>query len=201
MKTHYEVLGVPRSASTRQIREAFRAKARLLHPDRLIDASPRERTEAARELQVVTDAWKVLGDGRRRRAYDESLEPSGSRHYADTTLGDDLVDAGPAGTAPLLRGLPWLILAAVLLLIFVFTAYAGPNGDDPTPGGSATSVAASVEVGDCVDVQGDVVVAVSCDGGNDGQVVAAVPAASGVCPPDTQPVVTPRDNRILCLAR
>jgi hypothetical protein len=201
VRTHYEVLGVARTATTAQIREAFRAKARTLHPDRLIDASPRERDAAARDMQMVSEAWRVLGDGRRRRAYDESLVPSGSRGYAETTLGDeDWVDAGPHAHAPLLRGLPWIVLAAVLLLIFVFTAYAGPDDASEPAGGGATSAAAGLEVGDCVRIRGDSVDPATCAAGSDGQVVAIAAAPSG-CPPDTRALVAPGDDRVLCVAR
>ena len=160
-----------------------------------------ERAEAAGEVQLVTDAWHVLGDARRRRAYDESLQPSGSRNYADTTLGDDLVDAGPAGMAPLVRGLPWLILAAVLLLIFVFTVYAGPNGDDPADQGTSATggVGVAVDVGDCVTVEGRDVFATSCRDPDDGQVVAVAASPSG-CGQDTLPLVAPGDDRVLCVA-
>jgi len=65
-RDHYVVLGVPQSASARQIKEAFRRLARAHHPDTNTDdvASEREFTRVAR-------AYEVLGDPARRRAYDE----------------------------------------------------------------------------------------------------------------------------------
>lgn len=65
-RDHYAVLGVPQTASARQIKEAFRKLAREHHPDTNAGDSASER-----EFKRVARAWEVLGDPARRRAYDE----------------------------------------------------------------------------------------------------------------------------------
>ncbi|MEO8273159.1 MAG: DnaJ domain-containing protein [Chloroflexota bacterium] len=59
----YEVLGVPRTASVRQIRAAYLDRARRAHPDlvgqRGLDA-----------MRVLNEAWSVLKDPERRAALD-----------------------------------------------------------------------------------------------------------------------------------
>src|SRR3954470_17168590 len=72
-RTHYEVLGAPRTASPEELRRPYLERARLLHPGRHIDAGPKGRAEAERGMQEVTDAWRVLGDPGRRRRYDREL--------------------------------------------------------------------------------------------------------------------------------
>jgi len=50
------VLGVPIDATAEQVRSAFRARARLLHPDRLADASPADRVAAQAAMAQLNEA-------------------------------------------------------------------------------------------------------------------------------------------------
>jgi curved DNA-binding protein CbpA len=59
----YEVLGVPRTASTRQIRLAYLDRARRAHPDLV----GHRGTEVMRALN---EAWALLKDPERRSAFD-----------------------------------------------------------------------------------------------------------------------------------
>lgn len=61
----YEILGVPFDATADQIHQAYRRLARDLHPDR--NSSP----EAHQRMLQVNEAYRVLGDPTRRRAYDQ----------------------------------------------------------------------------------------------------------------------------------
>jgi molecular chaperone DnaJ len=61
----YIVLGVPREASTGDIKRAYRRLARRYHPD----INPGDREAAARFRQIV-DAYETLIDPDRRRQYD-----------------------------------------------------------------------------------------------------------------------------------
>jgi curved DNA-binding protein CbpA len=66
--THYERLGVAPSASSSEIRAAYRKLARRTHPDVKgpgVDAS----------MAAVNEAWRVLGDPERRAEYDALLPP------------------------------------------------------------------------------------------------------------------------------
>ena len=65
MRSYYEILGVAATASRDEIRRAYLAGARRLHPD----------TGAGdqRGMQVLNEAWTVLRDPRRRGAYDRTL--------------------------------------------------------------------------------------------------------------------------------
>jgi hypothetical protein len=68
----YEVLGVRRDATVEEIRRAYVRLARRYHPDYHTDASPPERAEAEWRMRMLNDAWAVLGDTSRRRAFDDA---------------------------------------------------------------------------------------------------------------------------------
>lgn len=65
-KDYYAILGVPRTATTGEIRKAFRALARKHHPDR----NPGD-AEAERRFKEVSEANEVLADPAKRKQYDE----------------------------------------------------------------------------------------------------------------------------------
>lgn len=72
-RDHYTVLGVPPSASARQITSAYRRLVRSLHPD-TSPAGP----SAQEDLAEVVAAYDALRDPERRAAYDADRErPAG----------------------------------------------------------------------------------------------------------------------------
>ncbi|MFL6332238.1 MAG: DUF4388 domain-containing protein [Pyrinomonadaceae bacterium] len=69
--THYEVLGVARSAPTEEVKRAYYSHARRLHPDRFrrdADEETRQRIDAA--FARIAQAYDVLKDTALRAAYD-----------------------------------------------------------------------------------------------------------------------------------
>ena len=65
-KDYYETLGVPRTASPEDIKQAFRKLARIHHPD----VAKNKATGEAR-FKEINEAYEVLSDPEKRRRYDE----------------------------------------------------------------------------------------------------------------------------------
>jgi len=63
---YYELLGVPRKASTKDIRTAFRKLARKYHPD--LNPGDKASEEKFKQLQ---EAYDVLSDSKKRQMYDQ----------------------------------------------------------------------------------------------------------------------------------
>ncbi len=72
-RTHYQTLGVERSASSSEIRSAYRKLVMELHPDR----NPSK--QAAEQFLRVTEAYESIGDPDRRRNYDAILDMDARR--------------------------------------------------------------------------------------------------------------------------
>lgn len=64
-KDYYEILGVSRSASDQEIKQAYRRLALKWHPDR--NKSP----EAEEKFKEINQAYEVLSDPKKREAYDQ----------------------------------------------------------------------------------------------------------------------------------
>ena len=79
---YYQILGVPRDAETSDIKKAYRKLARQYHPD------VNEEATAEEKFKQVNEAYEVLKDAEKRKAYD--------RFGADWKHGQQF-DAGAYG--------------------------------------------------------------------------------------------------------
>ena len=70
MQDHYATLGVSPGASADLIKSAYRRKAAQFHPDK--NSSP----EAPTRFREVQEAYEVLFDPERRKAYDDVRQRS-----------------------------------------------------------------------------------------------------------------------------
>jgi len=81
----YRVLGVKPSASAAEIKRAFRARAKALHPD--IPANAADRTRAEELMRELLRAWEVLSDTGLRSEYDSVW--AASRGYSGDSVRHD----------------------------------------------------------------------------------------------------------------
>ncbi len=84
-KDYYQVLGVPRTASEKDIKQAFRKLARKYHPD----VNPNNK-EAEAKFKEISEAYDVLHDTQKREKYDRFGE---NWQYAD-----QFTNSGSKGT-------------------------------------------------------------------------------------------------------
>ncbi len=71
---HYEILGLTPNVSQRDIKKAYRALVKKVHPDleysRQTDG---ERKESKERMQHINEAYETLMDASKRRAYDYTI--------------------------------------------------------------------------------------------------------------------------------
>lgn len=71
-KDYYQLLGVPRDASERDIKKAFRKLAIKYHPDK------NKAKDAEDKFREIAKAYEVLSDSDKRRRYDQFGDEEGS---------------------------------------------------------------------------------------------------------------------------
>lgn len=73
-KTFYDTLGVSPKASLQEIKEAYRRRARVAHPDLHRDRNTTMRQLAEDQIRLLNEAYDVLTRGGKRELYDRCLE-------------------------------------------------------------------------------------------------------------------------------
>ena len=65
---YYHILGVSRDATAEQIRQAYRKKAKLYHPD------VNQKLNAKAAFQIISEAYQILINNEKRKWYDFKLK-------------------------------------------------------------------------------------------------------------------------------
>jgi molecular chaperone DnaJ len=86
---YYEILGVPRKATAKDIRTSFRKLARKYHPD--LNPGDKAAEEKFKQLQ---EAYDILSDAKKRQMYDQYGFYSDNVPTGDYGAGNDASDQG-----------------------------------------------------------------------------------------------------------
>ncbi|MCL0069191.1 DnaJ domain-containing protein [Dehalococcoidia bacterium] len=100
-KDFYQILGIKRGASDKEIKQAYRKLARKYHPD----VNPGDKSAEAR-FKEINQAYEVLSDPDKRHKYDqfggkwqfaEQFAGAGAQPYADFRRGGTVFEFGDLG--------------------------------------------------------------------------------------------------------
>ncbi|XP_078152443.1 chaperone DnaJ-domain superfamily protein [Carex rostrata] len=127
---HYKTLGLNRSATKEEVKNAFRKSALEFHPDRHAQSSAATRDAAAAQFKKASEAYETLIDQRRRADYDfrwrnsssnwSSSSGSGNYHYYRKNAGYGGGGGGTsggnyrAGTSGRSNGFDWRFLSRII---------------------------------------------------------------------------------------
>ena len=89
---YYAILGLPRTASDKDIKVRFMELARERHPDRF---QADKKAAAEEEFQGITEAFNVLKDPERRRKFDHVMaQPQGAKASEATLVSKAYLTRG-----------------------------------------------------------------------------------------------------------
>ncbi|MCI9442582.1 MAG: DnaJ domain-containing protein [Ruminococcus sp.] len=84
IRTYYDVLGVSQEASPEEITNAKNALAKIYHPD----ANVQNHIDTTTDMQEILEAYQVLSNPEKRRAYDKTLNGRSTRVFRTFTVGE-----------------------------------------------------------------------------------------------------------------
>jgi predicted Zn-dependent protease with MMP-like domain len=74
MRDYYGILGIDSSATSDEIRHAYRRLAKMWHPDRYATGPENLRQQAERRMRLLTEAYAALSDPASRTHYDRQRQ-------------------------------------------------------------------------------------------------------------------------------
>jgi molecular chaperone DnaJ len=86
-KNYYEILGVNKNATEKEIKKAFKQLSLKWHPDRWATASDAEKKEAEEKFKDINEAHSILSDKEKRQNYDNFGDPNGGPSWSGMNWG------------------------------------------------------------------------------------------------------------------
>lgn len=76
--THYEILGIRKTATTEEIKDAYKKLVKKYHPDVYVG----DKTFAEKKIKEINEAYEVLSDPTKKSEYDDLISPNTSTSYS-----------------------------------------------------------------------------------------------------------------------
>jgi len=76
-KNYYDILGVDKNASDKDIKKAYHKLSIQYHPDKQVGKSDAEKKAAEEKFKEISEAYGVLSDEGKKRNYDQYGDPNG----------------------------------------------------------------------------------------------------------------------------
>ena len=206
-KTFYQILGVPENAKPEEIRAAYLAKARKLHPDNFRNASKRDQARSEELMRELNEAWSTLSNGEKRSKYDLKLisEKPDKRSYTSTNRAsyqEWTAEPTPEKTTPryatkeemkltwfakLVRPIPLALILVGVIVVAVVASLGIGNNDDSNR--SVPVVKPTDPVLGCMNLgTGSQGIRVACVSGEFDATIYRIVTAGEECPNDLEAV-------------
>lgn len=76
--THYEILGIRKTATTDEIKNAYKKLVKKYHPDVYVG----DKTFAEKKIKEINEAYDVLSDPEQKKDYDDLINPQTTTSYS-----------------------------------------------------------------------------------------------------------------------
>ena len=90
-KDYYKTLGVPKTATTKEIKSAYRKLARQWHPD----VNPSRKKESEEKFKEISEANEVLSDSEKRAKERQGI--AAWKYWAESHQTEVVAMGGPPG--------------------------------------------------------------------------------------------------------
>jgi len=108
---YYQLLEIPREATTSELKRAYYESSRRFHPDANRHLEGELRTALEAIAKRLTEAYSIVRDPRRRKAYDQRLRDEGGSLRMQLADADAAVSQGPEEVATTSKGKRFYLLA------------------------------------------------------------------------------------------
>jgi curved DNA-binding protein CbpA len=100
-KTYYDLLEIPPTSSSEEVKRAFRLQIARYHPDKVQHLGKEFQSMAAERAAELTEAYRILSNEEKRAEYDRSIGGgAGQAAAAPRTAASAPADAPPAYVPP-----------------------------------------------------------------------------------------------------
>lgn len=100
MPTHYDTLGVSKSASIDEIKKAYRKLCMQYHPDVASSSSSKStQSKNAEKFKSISEAYSILGNDDKRRRYNFDISESGIEELRKKAAAAAKARAGGGGNS------------------------------------------------------------------------------------------------------